>query len=84
MSLTEKEYADKLGVACPNCDKAEGVETQIGEAAVPDPVIGRDASDRRPPGPSLAQAFSRLAALVVGPVTHRTPLLLGCRVVYLP
>jgi len=33
MPLTEKEYADKLGVACPNCDKAEGVEawdTEIG------------------------------------------------------
>ena len=33
MSLTEKEYADKLGVTCPNCDKTEGVEawdTEIG------------------------------------------------------
>jgi len=29
MPLTEKEYADKLGVACPNCDKAEGVELGI-------------------------------------------------------
>ena len=27
MPLTEKEYADKLGVPCPNCNKAEGVET---------------------------------------------------------
>jgi len=33
MSLTKKEYIDKLGVACPNCDKTEGVEagdTEIG------------------------------------------------------
>ena len=33
MTLTEEEYVDKLGVACPNCSKTEGVEaeeTEIG------------------------------------------------------
>ena len=29
MTLTEKEYIDQSGVACPNCDKTEGVEASV-------------------------------------------------------
>ena len=34
MSLTIKEYINKLGIACPNCEKTEGFQawdTEIGD-----------------------------------------------------